>query len=133
MVLPSIATTLRFSRSVDTQFIKHDESSDGLIFSNTRLNVSLSGIPFGSSRNFAKFSLRLLPNSSISTKSSPPHITVHNPMIIISSSLCRIFPYPVLRGSFIFVISSFNFSISMSLIILLLSKKVNAVALAVLP
>ena len=95
-----------------------------------RLNVSLSGIPFGSSRNYPRYSWRLLPNASISAKSSPPHITVHNPMIIISSSLCRIFPYPVLLGSLIFFIPIFNSSIFIFPIIHLFCEKVNAVAVA---
>lgn len=112
---PSIAITFLLYLSTDIQFIRHDESFVGLIFSNTRLNVSLSGIPLGSSRNVAKYFLRLLPNASISTKSSPPHITVHNPMIIMSSSLCRIFPYLVLLGSLIFLISFFNSSIFISI------------------
>ena len=103
------------SLSVDIQFSRHDESPDGVILSNTSLNVSLSGIPLGNSKNSAKYSWRLLTDSSISTKSSPPHIIVHNPMMMISSSLCMIFPYLVLRGSLIFFISFFNVFIFKSL------------------
>lgn len=115
IVFSSIATVPRLFLSTDIQFIRHDEGSDGFSFSNTYLNVSLSGIPFGSSRNVARYFWRLLPNTSISTKSSPPHMMVHSSMIIISSSLFRIFPYPVLLGSLMFFISSFEFSIFASL------------------
>ena len=56
-------------------------------------------MPFGSTRKLRKNSSRSLPNSSISAKSSPPHITVHSPITMISSSLCLMFPYLVLLGS----------------------------------
>lgn len=51
------------------------------------------------------------------------------PMIMISSSLLQIFPYVIRLGSLIFLISSFNFFISILLILSFLCKKVNAVAL----
>lgn len=74
-------------------------NASGLIRSNTRRNVSLSGIPFGNVRNCLNHSSLSFPNSSISWKSSPLQIMVHSPITIISSSLCRIFPRSVLRGS----------------------------------
>lgn len=60
----------------------------------TQLNdITLSGIPFGSARNCPG-------HSSLSfLSSSPLQIRVHSPMIIISSSLCRMFPRSIRRGS----------------------------------
>lgn len=55
-VIPKLFDTYDYSLISATQFVRHDESSDGLSFSKTRLNVSLSGIPFGSSGNFARYS-----------------------------------------------------------------------------
>ena len=68
----------------------------------------------------AIYSWWLLPNASISAKSSPPQMIVHKPMI---SSLCRIFPYLVLLGSWIFLISSFSSSIFISLFYYFFQKK----------
>ncbi len=51
IVLPSIAITPHFSLSIPSQSYSALESSAGLIRSNTRRNVSLSGMPFGRSRN----------------------------------------------------------------------------------
>ena len=52
IVFSSTATTLRFWCAIDSQFVMYDESSDRLSFSNTLLNVSLSGMP---GRKFKKF------------------------------------------------------------------------------
>lgn len=70
-----------------------------------------------------------LPNSSISGKSSPPHTTVHNPMIMMSSNLCRRCPPFVRRGSSICSRPAFNLSNSISTIIFLFLRISNAVAL----
>ncbi len=76
---------------------------------------------------------RSFPNSSISGKSSPPHTTVHNPMIMMSSSLCRICPPFVCRGSSICSRPAFNLSSSIFPIISLPLRFSNAVALALRP
>lgn len=86
-----LPTTQHLSRSIDIQFSRHIESPNSFVFSNTRLNASLSGISFGSSANYRKPSWSI-PNSSMQAKSSPAHITVHSPMIRIYSNSSRIFP-----------------------------------------
>jgi hypothetical protein len=75
--------------------------------------------------------LQLLPDSPIPSKYFSQQIIVHIPIIIISSSLWQIFPYVIRLGSVIFLISSFNFFISILFILSFLFKKVNTVALAV--
>ena len=60
---------------------------------------------------------------TLSAKYSPPQMIVHRPMIMISSSLCRIFPYLVLLDSWIFLIFSFSSSIFISLLYYFFQKK----------
>ena len=123
MVFPSTAITEPSLRWYPNQSYRHSDSASGLILSNTLRNVSLSGIPWGSSRNFPSQSSLSLPNSSISGKYSPPHTTVHSPMIMMYSSLCRIWPPFVRRGSSTCSRLAFKFSSS----IFLLNQSITAV------
>ena len=115
IVLPSTAITLPSFRLLASQSYRLSASILGFNRSKIRRNVSLSGIPFGSSRKFLSHSSRSLPKSSISEKSLPLHTRVHNPIIKMSSNLCSTWPRSVLLGSSTFSSAVFNLSISIPL------------------
>ena len=85
----------------------------GSTASNTRRNVSASGMPLGDSRNLRSQSSLSLPNISMSAKSSPSLTTVHRPMIIMSSNLWSTCPCDVRRGSSAFEMHSLSVCMSM--------------------
>jgi len=58
-----------------------------------RENVLSSGIPCYSSRNFLRWASRSRPKVSMSSKSSPLHSRVDNPITSMSVSLCCRFPH----------------------------------------
>ena len=82
----------------------------------TQLNdITLSGIPFGSARNCPG-------HSSLSfLSSSPLQIRVHSPMMMISSSLCRMFSRSVRYGSSILLNPFTVSSVCMSSVLLYLT------------
>lgn len=95
---PTTAITEPSLRLFASQSYRHSDNASGFKRSNNLRNVSLSGIPFGNSRNCLNHVSRSFPKSSISSKSSPLSISVHSSIIMISSSLCRMFPRSVRRG-----------------------------------
>ena len=111
------------------QSYRYSESASGFNCSKTPRNVSLSGISFGSSRNWLNTSYLCIPNSSISAKSSPSQIRVHSPIMMISSSLWRIFSRSVPPGIFHFHQSRFQFFYFHSYILTYCRSFLNAVAL----
>ncbi len=93
IVLPSMATTLPSARWPEGQSCRHSAGFAGLRRSNTRWNVSLSGMLCCSSRKCFTHSCRASLNSSISTKSLLLQIRLHSPimMIYLAQSPLQIF------------------------------------------